>query len=37
VPTGLRLTSSQAFPKGAIHLAYERDGKPKHGDMSVKG
>src|SRR5207249_159752 len=33
---GLRLTSSQAFPKGAIHLAYERAGKPKHG-LSVKG
>jgi len=28
VPAGLRLTSSQAFPKGAIHLAYERTGKP---------
>src|SRR5256886_4089734 len=37
VPAGLRLTSSQAFPKGAIHLAYERAGKPKHGDLSVKG
>ena len=36
VPTGLRLTSSQAFPKGAIHLAYERAGKPKHGDLSVE-
>ena len=28
LPTGLRLTSSAAFPKGAIHLAYERAGKP---------
>jgi dihydrofolate reductase len=37
VPTGLHLTSSQAFPKGAIHLAYERAGKPQHGDLSVKG
>ena len=37
VPAGLRLTSSQAFPKGAIHLAYDRAGKPKHGDLSVKG
>ncbi|TMI67608.1 dihydrofolate reductase [Candidatus Bathyarchaeota archaeon] len=37
LPAGLRLTSSQAFPKGAIHLAYERAGKPKHGDLSVKG
>jgi len=36
-PAGLRLTSSRAFPKGAIHLAYERAGKPKHGDLSVKG
>jgi len=35
-PTGPRLTSSQAFPKGAIHLAYERAGKPKHGDLSVE-
>ncbi len=37
LPAGLRLSSSQAFPKGAIHLAYERAGKPKHGDLSVKG
>src|SRR5438128_1059782 len=37
LPAGLRLTSSQAFPRGAIHLAYERAGKPKHGDLSVKG
>ena len=37
VPAGLRLTSSQAFPKGAVHLAYEPAGKPKHGDLSVKG
>ena len=37
VPAGLRLTSSQAFPKGAVHLAYERAGTPKHGDLSVKG
>ncbi len=36
-PAGLRLTSSQAFPRGAIHLAYEHAGKPKHGDLSVKG
>ena len=36
-PAGLRLTSSHAFPKGAIHLAYERAGEPKHGDLSVKG
>ena len=36
VPAGLRLTSSRAFPKGAIHLAYERAGKPKHGDLSVE-
>src|SRR6266571_1926711 len=36
-PAGLRLTSSRAFPRGAIHLAYERAGKPKHGDLSVKG
>ena len=36
VPAGLRLTSSRAFPKGAIHLAYERAGKPKYGDLSVE-
>ena len=36
MPAGLRLTSSQAFPKGAILLAYEHAGKPKHGDLSVK-
>src|SRR5216117_538756 len=36
LPAGLRLTSSQAFPKGAILLAYEHAGKPKHGDLSVK-
>src|SRR3989441_11679252 len=35
VPSGLRLTSSRAFPKGAIHLAYERAGKPKYG-LSVE-
>jgi len=35
-PAGLRLTSSQAFPKGAIHLAYEPAGKPKYGDLSVE-
>jgi len=29
VPAGLRLTSSRVFPKGAVHLAYERAGKPK--------
>src|SRR2546425_373347 len=37
VPADLHLTSSQAFPRGAIHLAYERAGKPTHGDLSVKG
>jgi dihydrofolate reductase len=36
VPTGLRLTRSRAFPKGAIHLEYERAGKPKYGDMTVE-
>src|SRR5256886_6534513 len=35
LPAGLRLTSSQAFPKGAIHLAYDRAGKPKYG-LSVE-
>ena len=36
MPAGLHLTSSQAFPKGAVHLAYERAGKPEHGDLSVE-
>ena len=36
VPAGLRLAGSRAFPKGAIHLEYERAGKPKYGDMSVE-
>src|SRR5205809_4850554 len=34
-PAGLRLTSSRAFPKGAMHLAYERAAKHKHGVLSV--
>src|SRR5438132_4299784 len=36
VPAGLRLTSSREFPKGAVHLAYDRAGKPKYGDLSVE-
>src|SRR5437867_4731882 len=36
VPAGLRLTSSQAFPRGAILLAYARAGKPEYGDLSVE-
>ena len=36
VPAGLRLTNSQAFPKGAILLTYERAGKPRYGDLSVE-
>src|SRR5436309_1701060 len=36
VPAGLRLTNSQAFPKGAILLMYERAGKPRYGDLSVE-
>jgi dihydrofolate reductase len=31
VPARLRLTSSRAFPKGAVLLAYERAGKPTYG------
>jgi dihydrofolate reductase len=34
VPTGLRLAGSRAYPKGAIHLEYERAGKPTYGDMA---
>jgi dihydrofolate reductase len=33
VPAGLRLTGSQAFPKGVIHLEYERAGQPTYGRM----
>jgi dihydrofolate reductase len=36
VPTSLRLASSRAFPKGAVHLEYDRVGKPKYGDMSAE-
>lgn len=36
VPTSLRLTTSQAFPKGAILLTYEPVGKPRYGDMTVE-
>jgi dihydrofolate reductase len=36
MPAGLRLTGSWTSPKGAIHLEYERAGKPKYGDMSVE-
>jgi dihydrofolate reductase len=34
VPAALRLTESAAFPKGAVHLTYERDGKPTFGSMA---
>ncbi len=36
VPAGLRLTGSNVMPKGAIHLEYERAGKPTYGDMTVE-
>lgn len=34
VPTAFRLTTSRAFPKGAVLLSYARGGKPIFGDMS---
>src|SRR5205085_8387788 len=33
VPTALRLVKSETFPKGAVHLIYERVGKPTFGTM----
>jgi dihydrofolate reductase len=34
VPTALRLVESNTFPKGAVHLTYERAGKPTFGIMT---
>jgi hypothetical protein len=34
VPTALRLVESATFPKGAVHLIYERAGKPTFGTMA---
>jgi hypothetical protein len=34
VPTALRLVESATFPKGAVHLNYERAGKPTFGSMA---
>lgn len=34
VPTALRLAESATFPKGAVHLTYERAGKPTFGTMA---
>jgi dihydrofolate reductase len=34
VPTALRLVESATFPKGAVHLIYERVGKPTFGSMA---
>jgi dihydrofolate reductase len=34
VPTALRLVGSATFPKGAVHLTYERAGKPTFGSMA---
>jgi dihydrofolate reductase len=36
VPTRLRLTRSQVFPKGTVLLSYEPAGKPSYGDMSAE-
>src|SRR5947199_3327236 len=35
LPAGLRITSSQAFPTGALLSAYERAGNAQYGDLSV--
>ncbi len=34
VPTALRLVESATFSKGAVHLTYERAGKPTFGSMA---
>jgi dihydrofolate reductase len=34
VPTALRLVESATFPKGAVHLTYERVGQPAFGNMA---
>jgi dihydrofolate reductase len=34
VPAALRLVESASFPKGAVHLVYERAGKPTFGSMA---
>ena len=34
VPTALRLVESATFPNGAVHLIYERAGKPTFGSMA---
>lgn len=33
-PAALRLVESPTFPKGAVHLTYERAGKPAFGSMA---
>ncbi len=32
--TALRLVESATFPKGAMHLTYERAGQPAFGSMA---
>jgi hypothetical protein len=34
VPTALRLAESATFPKGAVHLIYQRAGKPTFASMA---
>ena len=34
VPTALRLTNSNTYPSGTLHLTYETAGKPTYGDMA---
>jgi dihydrofolate reductase len=34
VPTALRLVEPATFPKGAVHLIYERAGTPTFGGMA---
>ena len=35
VPTTFRLTESKAYPGGTVHLAYDLDGVPTYGDMTI--
>ncbi len=34
MPTALRLVGSATFPRDAVHLTYERAGKPTFGSMA---
>jgi dihydrofolate reductase len=36
VPAALRLTESQTFPRGTVHLVYETAGAPSYGNLAVE-